>query len=736
MSFPVGAVHEGGFFMWPILILAFVGWVPPLVGVVLVGLRRWVPAAVWWGVPGAMLLFGAFGRIRGDAMVGDAVVHAMPDTRSMLLHAGMSEAAIPEAAAWIAGIPFLLFSALVLALALALGAGPRARWRLAPAALALLLCWCGALAAGALAFTLGYGAAASEPVPLELMVVLVLGGVALGLAAMRGSEEPKDAERLANGTVAVAALLLGAVLACWMTGDLLGFIQIHEVIPRAAPEMRLELATAGFFLRQDMLWLGLVGLCSVALAGLAASAPSFGALLRPRALASALVWLLVVVGVAAPVAWGHLSAAQLDRRTVETMATEILEQVWELPVPLPTGSESTAEAGLSWWQISAVIQGQGWIQGPGSPNEGAPVPRPAASAPGDGPVLVVAPADTPAQQVVSNAWAAEDTGPLTLAVFVDSGTRDPDLPWVGALRAGSVELTWLPAGTWTAPVRARASGVEDLPDGLLGALSEPPVEWNAGDPAWQRTFFVEGRGTGFALHTLTGSAADIATLPAALAGLPVPLDEQTWERAVFVPGPGWTLQDLVGHCLAARATLGREGRDGPETVECAVAAAVPTAALEAAQSAQYRRVLLDDPDRLFGLGGLGMRGEGFGLGVGQGRLGGGAGEGTAGVVGSEAIVLGALDKSLVDSVVRRNLNQIRYCYQQELTASPSLMGKIVVKFVVAKDGSVTSVTTKSSTMANPTLEGCINARFLRMRFPEPKGGGIVIVSYPFVFSPG
>ena len=27
-------------------------------------------------------------------------------------------------------------------------------------------------------------------------------------------------------------------------------------------------------------------------------------------------------------------------------------------------------------------------------------------------------------------------------------------------------------------------------------------------------------------------------------------------------------------------------------------------------------------------------------------------------------------------------------------------------------------------------------RFLKMQFPEPKGGGIVIVSYPFVFSPG
>jgi len=25
---------------------------------------------------------------------------------------------------------------------------------------------------------------------------------------------------------------------------------------------------------------------------------------------------------------------------------------------------------------------------------------------------------------------------------------------------------------------------------------------------------------------------------------------------------------------------------------------------------------------------------------------------------------------------------------------------------------------------------------MRFRFPEPKGGGIVIVSYPFIFQPG
>ena len=84
----------------------------------------------------------------------------------------------------------------------------------------------------------------------------------------------------------------------------------------------------------------------------------------------------------------------------------------------------------------------------------------------------------------------------------------------------------------------------------------------------------------------------------------------------------------------------------------------------------------------------------------------------------------------------RNLSQIRYCYQRELTKSPSLSGKVNVKFVIAKDGSVSSSTTKSSTLANPTVEGCINARFMRFTFPEPRGGGIVVVSYPFLFAPG
>jgi hypothetical protein len=102
----------------------------------------------------------------------------------------------------------------------------------------------------------------------------------------------------------------------------------------------------------------------------------------------------------------------------------------------------------------------------------------------------------------------------------------------------------------------------------------------------------------------------------------------------------------------------------------------------------------------------------------------------------DPIILGTLDKSVITAVIRRNMNQVRYCYQRELTKDPDLAGRVMVKFVIARDGTVSSATTVSSTMNNAAVESCINQRFMRFQFPEPKGGGIVIVSYPFTFVPG
>jgi hypothetical protein len=159
----------------------------------------------------------------------------------------------------------------------------------------------------------------------------------------------------------------------------------------------------------------------------------------------------------------------------------------------------------------------------------------------------------------------------------------------------------------------------------------------------------------------------------------------------------------------------------------------------------------------FGSGGLGSRGGGFGgggtaeglggmgtKGMGAGRSGygkgggdmGPKGEGGIGTVGGDPIIVGSLDRSLIDAVIKRHMNQIRYCYQRELTKNPNLAGKVGIKFVIAKDGSVSKANPYEDTMTNPAVSSCIVGRFMRMTFPKPKGGGIVIVKYPFLFSPG
>jgi Ca-activated chloride channel family protein len=138
-----------------------------------------------------------------------------------------------------------------------------------------------------------------------------------------------------------------------------------------------------------------------------------------------------------------------------------------------------------------------------------------------------------------------------------------------------------------------------------------------------------------------------------------------------------------------------------------------------------------------GLGSLGTRGLGSGssgYGTGGGTFG-AKGEGGLGAVGGDPIILGSLDRSVIDQVVKRNLNALRYCYQRELTKDPTLGGAVVVKFTIAADGTVSQAAIKSSTLGSPAVESCLVGRFLRAQFPAPAGGGTVVVSYPLVFSP-
>ncbi len=138
------------------------------------------------------------------------------------------------------------------------------------------------------------------------------------------------------------------------------------------------------------------------------------------------------------------------------------------------------------------------------------------------------------------------------------------------------------------------------------------------------------------------------------------------------------------------------------------------------------------------LGGLGTRGRERG-GSGDGSQGGWYGRkknGTPGQGTDGVILIGALEKSQIDRVVKSHLTQIRFCYQRELQSNPELKGKVVVKFVIGRDGSVSSAKVHATSLDNAVVENCICSRFMRFQFPKPRGNGIVVVTYPFYFHRG
>ena len=163
----------------------------------------------------------------------------------------------------------------------------------------------------------------------------------------------------------------------------------------------------------------------------------------------------------------------------------------------------------------------------------------------------------------------------------------------------------------------------------------------------------------------------------------------------------------------------------------------------------------------FGFGGLGLRGTGRGGGgtgegtIGLGNLGtighgGGGGTGSgygrgAGGLGGRtarvprirtgnADVRGSLSREVIRRVIQRHINEVRFCYEQELNARPDLEGRVMVNFIIAPTGAVQSAAVSSTTLSNARVEGCITQAVRRWTFPAPDGGGIVGVNYPFVLA--
>lgn len=169
----------------------------------------------------------------------------------------------------------------------------------------------------------------------------------------------------------------------------------------------------------------------------------------------------------------------------------------------------------------------------------------------------------------------------------------------------------------------------------------------------------------------------------------------------------------------------------------------------------------DGPGEASGMGGLGLAGAGRGgggvseRGIGLANVGtagrGGGGRGGSGygkgqadlgdrstiqpkIVPGRPNVQGSLDREIIRRVVRQHRREIQYCYESELQKNRNLAGRITVRFTISATGSVVSAVVSETSMNNANVERCMAERIRRWVFPEPKGGGIVIVNYPFNFS--
>lgn len=97
-------------------------------------------------------------------------------------------------------------------------------------------------------------------------------------------------------------------------------------------------------------------------------------------------------------------------------------------------------------------------------------------------------------------------------------------------------------------------------------------------------------------------------------------------------------------------------------------------------------------------------------------------------------IMGALPKAEIDAVVKANKDRIKDCFNQGLKSDPNISGRVNIKFVIGKTGAVSQSEVKETTLNHPETEACMVDVAKSMQFPEPEGGGIVIVSYPFTLA--
>ncbi|HEY2513961.1 MAG TPA: AgmX/PglI C-terminal domain-containing protein [Polyangiaceae bacterium] len=142
-----------------------------------------------------------------------------------------------------------------------------------------------------------------------------------------------------------------------------------------------------------------------------------------------------------------------------------------------------------------------------------------------------------------------------------------------------------------------------------------------------------------------------------------------------------------------------------------------------------------------GLGNIGTIGHGAGTGTGQGfgnghgRLGGAHQTRSPSLRQGATQVNGRLPPEVIQRIVRQNFGRFRLCYENGLRTNPNLQGRVAIKFVIDRSGSVSTASDGGSDLPDQSVVSCVVRGFGNLSFPQPEGG-IVTVVYPIIFNPG
>jgi len=97
------------------------------------------------------------------------------------------------------------------------------------------------------------------------------------------------------------------------------------------------------------------------------------------------------------------------------------------------------------------------------------------------------------------------------------------------------------------------------------------------------------------------------------------------------------------------------------------------------------------------------------------------------------------DKEGIRRVVKSGFPAMKRCYENAMSKGrPDLKGKVVVKFTVKPDGSVSHVCDSGSGIESAEMLECVMRVFLGLRFPEQTGElcpKYMTIVYPVVFQP-